>query len=476
MTLLVQMFSEKDIFLFPLWCLVFYFILRARANRNKNPQIRKLYFRAFYFKIICVLAFTLMSQFIFNGADSNLYWQSTKDMRAAIADDPSNFWVALTTTKLTPDNPLTSYYIYDNFEGDITVNYMISPSNYLPGKLALIPSYLTGNSYICINLFFGFFALGGAIRLFKAFYYFYPHLYRELAVACLFLPGVAFWSASLLKDPVTFGCIGYIMFAIVQMVFIKKKYFISLMWILICSYLLFNIKIYILLVLVLSLLVWVFAELNKLIKDKTLRYVFTIMTFGGSIILGYFLLNYLTSLEAARDYKLDSLLTNAESQRKGYDMISEQQGGSHFTINDSNPVMLIINSVIATFFRPFIWEINTPMALLSAMESAVFLFLTLYFMFKKGVKKFFGTAFSDGRITMCFVFAFVFAFAVGSSTTNFGALSRYKIPCTPYYLLMLLLLYDKTKLPLPRVFNKIVNFIIPFNKVNTSHVRNRRLA
>ena len=89
---------------------------------------------------------------------------------------PDNLGVAIKTTKLTEDHPLASYFIYDNFEQDITYNYMISASNFLPGKLALIPSFLFGNSYICINMFFGFFALGGAIRLFKTFYYFYPHL------------------------------------------------------------------------------------------------------------------------------------------------------------------------------------------------------------------------------------------------------------------------------------------------------------
>jgi len=369
----------------------------------------------------------------------------------------------MTSSKLTEESPLFPFFYYDNNPYDITYNYMISTHNFTVPKVGLLPSYLFGNSYLCLNMCFGFFALGGAIRLFKAFYYFYPHLYRELAVACLFLPGVAFWSASLLKDPITFGCIGIIIYALVQMIFIKKNYTASILWIIFCGYLLFTIKIYILLVLALSLLVWFFAEFNKLIKDRTLRYIFTVMTFAGSALVGFFLLNYLTSLEAAQEYKLDTLLSSAESQREGYEFINQNilQNDSHFKINASNPVSLVLESIVATFFRPFIWEINTPIALLSAFESAVFLAVTLFFMFKKGVKQFFSVAFSDGRILMCFVFAFVFAFAVGSATANFGALSRYKIPCTPFYMLLLLLLYDKVKLPLPQWFNKIINFAVP---------------
>ena len=462
MTLLVSFFSGKDLFLVPVCYLVLFFILRARANHINDPKIRGLYYRAFYFKIICVFAFTLAGQFLFNGGDSNLYYQATKDLRVAIADNSDNFWQMLKTSKLTFEHPLANYFYYDNFE-DITINYMISASNFLPGKIALIPSFLFGNSYLCINMFFVFFALGGSIRLFKAFYYFYPRLWRHLAVACLFLPGVIFWSSGLLKDPITFASIGFILYAVVQIVFEKRNYFNSVLWILLCVYLLYTIKVYILLVLTLSLLVWFFAEFNKWVKDRTLRYIFTVMTFAGSAILGYVLLNYLTSLEAARGFKLDTLLNSAEGQRKVFELIGQRQGGSHFTINDSNQVLLVLNSIVATFFRPFIWEINTPIALLSALESAAFLLLTLFIIFKRGLLKFFTVSFSDGRILMCFVFAFVFAFAVGSSTTNFGALSRYKIPCTPFYLLFLLLLFNKQGLPLPRWFERIVGFTIPKN-------------
>jgi hypothetical protein len=85
-------------------------------------------------------------------------------------------------------------------------------------------------------------------------------------------------------------------------------------------------------------------------------------------------------------------------------------------------------------------------------------------MFKRGVLKFFTVSFSDGRILMCFAFAIVFAFAIGSSTANFGALSRYKIPCMTFYMLFLLLLYNKQNLPYPKWFNKVINFAIPSKK------------
>jgi hypothetical protein len=45
----------------------------------------------------------------------------------------------------------------------------------------------------------------------------------------------------------------------------------------------------------------------------------------------------------------------------------------------------------------------------------------------------------------CFLFSCVFALFVGASTLNFGSLVRYKIPCMPFYLIALFLIYDKVK-------------------------------
>jgi hypothetical protein len=462
MLLAARFFSELDVVFFPICVIFFYYIIKNRANRNTDPRIRRLYFRAFYFKVICVIAYTLITEFYFKGGDTGLYYQASKDLRAAISADLSNLWPAISSSQLTRESPLFNYFYYDNYGYDITYGYMLSAHNFLPGRLALLPSFIFGGSYICINMSFGFFALGGAIRFFKTFYYFYPKLYRELALATLFLPGVAFWSAGLLKDPISFGCIGYILYAVVSIFFRKKNYWASAFWILFCSYLLYSSKVYILLVLILSFVIWAFAEFNKLIKDKVLRNIFTALSFAISIGMGLITLNYVTSSEAASEYQLDNILTNAEKERQGYATIAEQiQGDSHFQINTSNLFLLVGGGVSATFYRPFLWEINTPIALLSAIESTIFLLITLIFVFRKGIRQFFTIPFSDGKMIMCFIFAFVFAVAVGISTANFGALSRYKIPCMPFYLILLILMYNKTGLPYPKFFNSIINFAVP---------------
>jgi hypothetical protein len=55
----------------------------------------------------------------------------------------------------------------------------------------------------------------------------------------------------------------------------------------------------------------------------------------------------------------------------------------------------------------------------------------------------------DPYVLFCLVFSLIFAFAVGISSYNFGALSRYKIPCLPFYGAFILILYHHKKLEAP---------------------------
>lgn len=466
MFLIARFFTATDLAVFPLCFLVLFFILRAKARRHKDPRIRMLYFRAFYFKLVCVFVFVLLSEFYFKGGDTGLYFQATQDMRAAIKDNPDNFWLALTTQKLTMKSPLFDFFYYDGYQYDVTYNYMFNTANFFPPKLALIPSYIFFNSYLCVSMCFAFFALGGCIRLFKLFYHFYPGLYREIAFACLFLPSVTYWSSGLLKDPVCLGSVGFISYAFLNIFVLKRKIFISIIIIILCGFLLYFIKVYILLVLVLAMLIWQFAEFNKLVENKTLRRIFAGMTFAGGAAVGVLLLNYLTSTEAGQQYQLDNIMGNAEYQRELYTKVAIHSGttGSNFTISTTNPVLLVLIGLSATFYRPFLWEVTSPIVLLAVFESSIFLFLTLFFVYKRGLWTYFKLSFSEPRMLMCFVFAFVFAIAVGISSANFGALSRYKIPCMPFYLILMILLYQKTNLPYPRWFSKIIDIAVPVKR------------
>ena len=459
MLLALQFFSINDLVLAPICFFLLWMIVRNRANNCADSFLKKLYYKGYYFKIVCVLAFTFVTEFVFHGGDTALYYQGVKDLRNALNDDFNFAGNIIKTLKLDIDNPLTPYFYYDNYEHDFTYNYMLSPSNFFVPRLGLIPGYLFFDNYLCINMVFGFFAFGGAIRLFKSFYHFFPKYGKELAVAVIFLPSVGFWSAGLLKDPICFGSIGYILYALINIFIKKTNYKSSIAWIVICGFMIYHIKVYILLVLILAVFIWLFAETNKLIADRTLRGVFSFFTLSISMLVGVLMLNYFTSQEAAQQYKLDTLMDKTEYQRKVLEDLAANgvELGSNFSMNTSNPALLAGNSLVATFFRPFPWEISSPAMAFSAIEALIFLYLVLNFFFRRGFKKFFNIIFKDPRLLMSFVFAVVFGLAVGASTANFGALSRYKIPCMPFFAITVLLSYKAVNLPYPKFLTNIIN-------------------
>ena len=51
----------------------------------------------------------------------------------------------------------------------------------------------------------------------------------------------------------------------------------------------------------------------------------------------------------------------------------------------------------------------------------------------------------DPNLMFFLIFSLIFAFAVGITSYNFGALSRYKIPCLPFYGAFLMILLNQSK-------------------------------
>ncbi|MDP9046928.1 MAG: hypothetical protein M3N14_02250, partial [Bacteroidota bacterium] len=92
-----------------------------------------------------------------------------------------------------------------------------------------------------------------------------------------------------------------------------------------------------------------------------------------------------------------------------------------------------------------LWESKSIIQLFSAFESGGILLLTLYLVIKRNIFKTISNIYHDPNLIMCLFFTLVFGFFVGISSYNFGTLSRYKIPCTPFFMLFLLILIFKDR-------------------------------
>ena len=90
---------------------------------------------------------------------------------------------------------------------------------------------------------------------------------------------------------------------------------------------------------------------------------------------------------------------------------------------------------------------------LSGLESFALTIFTLFVFYKVKIRNLLSYLGSDGFIVLAIVFTLFFAFIVGFSSYNFGALARYKIPCMSFYLSVLFLLINSPKTIKKQGFN-----------------------
>ncbi len=450
-------------------CLILLLII-LRAKLRKYDELTQSFFRrAFYFRIFCAVAFSLITAYYYKGGDTEMFLYATRDLYAALQDGTISLADLFFMENALDEDPLFYYFDIDDSKYPVS-GFMRDSGNFMVPKLGLLPYIIFFKSYVAMCLVFSFFAFAGCIRLFKLFRYYFPNMNAEIALAVLFIPSACYWSSGFLKDSICFGAVGFLLYGLHQMFISRKAVAVSLFWVVLSAYLLFTIKVYILLALIPGAGLWIFGAITSRIKTKSLRRVslfFALLIAGATAI--YFV-NYLTSDASLAKFSMENILETSDYSRR----ILERHGdrGSNFQINTSNPALLMLNGLVATFFRPFPWEISSAIVAFSALEAVVFLALFLYLLFVTGVGKVASVIFSSPLLLLCFSFAVVFAISVGISTTNFGSLSRYKIPCLPFYLMFILGTYHITKTPYPGWMKKILNFIVP-NRLK--HVRHRRL-
>jgi len=77
----------------------------------------------------------------------------------------------------------------------------------------------------------------------------------------------------------------------------------------------------------------------------------------------------------------------------------------------------------------------------AGLENLFILALSLYVLFKVKLKHLLLSLFSHPLFIFSFLFALFFAFSVGLTTANYGALVRLRIPCMPFYICAIIILF-----------------------------------
>jgi hypothetical protein len=428
-----------DLFLTPLYLVLFYIYIFSIRNRLTSSETRKYFIPAFSLKVVGALSLGLIYQFYYGGGDTFFFYRQGSYLLDVFLESPVTgidlFFHASPAEDGTIYKHAANIYWYN------------APSEYFMIRCIAVIGFFSFNSYPVISLFFATFSFIGLWRLYTTFLKIYPY-HKSFAWALFFVPTLFFWGSGVLKDTLTLGSLGFLFFYFYRIFIEKRKIVKSFIYFFIFGYIIFAVKVYILLSFLPAALLWVFIENRKFINNALLKFIATPFLILIGIISSYYMATNLTKGDVK--YDIDNIAERTRVNADYLYKISVQQGGSAYYLGNmdgsyASMISLAPLAINVSLFRPYLWEVRNPFMLLSAMESAILFLLTITVLFRKGIFKTISMLFKQPFLGFCLLFSLVFAFAVGLNSYNFGTLVRYKIPLIPFYIAALVIVNESTR-------------------------------
>lgn len=442
----MQYLTIWDLVLTPLYLGILIFFAKRYRERHypAGHPLRQYYLPGLYVKFFGAVFIGIVYQYYYNGGGDTFNYFHQSNVINSSLNDSFDTWSKLLFRKSPNANPRL-------FEYASQMEFYQDPSSYAVNVITAVVGLVCFNTYIPIALVFAFFAYTGIWAMYRTFTNVYPGLKKQLAIAFLFIPSTFVWGSAIFKDTVCMFGLGWMTYTTFR-IFVNRDFSLKNIFLLAFSfYLIAVIKLYILLAFLPAISLWILLTYSHRIRNWALRFL-TWISFIAITIVGFIFFANEFSKELNR-YSLDKVAQTSSITR---DWIAYSSGeeGSSYDLGEFEPTVQGMLTkfpagVVVTLFRPFPWETKKLIVGLSALEAIAFLLGTFLVFYKNGFLGFFRKIFADPNLTFFFVFSLIFAFAVGVSSYNFGALSRYKIPCLPFYAALILILLNKDKKPGP---------------------------
>ena len=434
----------QDLIITPIYLISFLVLSFFLRRSFTNPQTKKYFIPALTFRFAGAIGLGFIYQFYYPGGDTFNYYHHSTQIWDAFLSNPIQGLTLIFKSHVIGGE----YYEYTS-----KMYWYRDQSSYFVCRLAGLVALVTFNTYSTIALFFGAFSFSGTWAMYSQFQKRYPYATKYLAYAILFLPSMVFWGSGILKDSICIGALTWVIWAMIKIYDERRISLLSIAVIFFGGWILFVVKVYILLCLIPSVFIWIFLSRLHRIKNVVAKVVVSpilaLFILGG----GFYAAMYVTKDD--QRYSLDKVAERAQITAYDIRYYTGRDAGSGYSIGDqdgtwNSMIRLAPYAVNVSFFRPYLWEVNNPLMAFASVESFILLVLSMLVLFKNGSFK---VVKEDPLLLFCLIFSIIFAFAVGVSTYNFGTLVRYKLPA-------ILLLYPTIALLMNRNLKSLHNRII----------------
>jgi len=386
-------------------------------------------------KLLGAIFIGLIYQYHYGGGDTANYFFHTQVINSSFSESTVKWFNLILRLPPWYDGDYSAYiskmYWYE------------SPAEYTVASIAAFLGIFTFTTYLPIAVLFGTIAFTGIWALFRTFATKYPQYTRYIAWCTLFIPSTIMWGSGIFKDTLCMFGLGWMTYGAFRMLLQRDFSPRNIVMTVVSFMLVATVKIYILLAFIPAVALWILFTYSHRIKSSGTRLFVKIFVLF-ICFNGFLYFSHRFAMELGR-YSLTNVARTSYITSSYIAGVSGDEGSAYSlgAIDPSIGGMLkkFPLAVNVTLFRPYIWETRKPIQFLNAIEAFMFLYVTLKVIFSVGLFKTWSTIKEDPTIQFCLIFTLVFAFAVGISAGNFGALSRYRIPCLPFYALALVLIY-----------------------------------
>lgn len=409
---------------------VYLFFGRIKNMRLKQQPEYRHFLWGLFTKMIGGVAFSLIYFYYYRGGDTVVYFYSAISMTQLAAADPLAFLQVL-----FGPNDEAHLMLFSGLDSRPYAFMYYDARSFMVIRIITPLVLLSFKSYVVTTLLLSSICYAGIWRCFQTFVSYYPSLTNKFAIAFLYMPSVVFWGSGIMKDTLTISATCWWVHCFDQVFFKKNKVIYNTAGLVLSGLLLILLKPYIFMALMPVTFLWLLYYRIVKLKNALLRVVVMPML----ILLG--LLGSIAMLNSLGDrlgkFSLDEALNTTKVLQDDMKR-SEQYGENYFDIGTvdgtwSGALSKLPIAVNAALFRPYLWETRNIVVAISAMENAWLLGLTLLMLWESKIIYFIRGIRKNALIMMCLLFSVAFAFIIGLTTPNFGALVRFKIPLVPFY-------------------------------------------
>jgi hypothetical protein len=431
-----EIFGFVDLGIGFMYLIIILMLLAYKRSKTTDLEARKYFNRMVALKLGMSFIFVLMYIVYYKGGDNTAYWQGGVKLNMIFFDNPSAFFNNLT------------YFEANSYDDLIVFQNVGNPPNYIfrgyeswfVCKVVSLVSFLTLRSYLATTLFFTYLTTMASWRLFTLINNYKVMSTRNAAIATLFIPSVGIWCSGITKDALIYAAILYLITNIFSIFNGWKKLTLwTIIVMIISGFIIYHLRSFIFYLVIVSVALGMLAGYQKKFKDN---FIFRIAYFLA-IITGFVTLIFVfASSNAVEAFNESSFMEEAEVVQNDF-IKNETYTGQRYDLGEVEfTVVGLLKvfpiSVITSFYRPFILEARSPILFANALESLIFVWFTLKFIFQGNVFRKIRMILANEALSFALYFAVFLGFIVGFTSILFGVLVRFRAPLLPFLAIILL--------------------------------------